>query len=172
MPPCGELLPGAAQLSKKEFFPAGTKRGGSWRAHAEKNRQSNHRLNKTHTGSTGWDRLNIFLNIREKRNLEMRAASRPGAAQMQNIIDFPIEPVGTRVLEDRVVSILPYFDDSRLPPWARHLTRPARAAAATLLRQARQWRAPMKVDLPLVKEPFAQMRPKTDRLSEICAPCP
>ena len=94
-------------------------------------------------------------------------------AQMQNIIDFPIEPVGTRVLEDRLASILPYFDDSRLPPWARHLTRPARAAAATLLRQARQWRAPMKADLPLVKKPFAQMRPKIDRLSEIgCAPCP
>ena len=33
-------------------------------------------------------------------------------AQMQNIIDFPIEPVGTRVLEDRAASILPYFDDS------------------------------------------------------------
>ena len=85
-------------------------------------------------------------------------------AQMQNIIDFPIELVGTRVLEDRVASILPYFDDPRLPPWARHLTRPARAAAATLLRQARQWRAPIKADLPLVKKPFAQVRPKIDRL--------
>jgi len=31
----------------------------------------------------------------------------------------------------------------------------------------------MQAGLPLVKKPFAQMRPKIDRLSEIgCAPCP